>query len=112
MKSYNEIKEKELETTKNYSDKSLGRYIKALKLIRVLYSEFSFWLISLIPFAIWPIIIGPTANIWLIYTVVHFFFWFLWGKKKCHEMCDDDVEELNLTIEVLKEIRCERYIKK
>lgn len=108
MKSYNEIKEKELETTKNYSDKSLGRYIKALKLMRGLYSELFFWVISLIPFAIWPLIIGPTLNICLVYLVVHFLFWTLWGKKKYHKMCDDDVEELDLTIQVLEDIQKER----
>lgn len=30
----------------------------------------------------------PTLNIYLIYLVVHFFFWSLLGKKKYHEMCD------------------------
>jgi hypothetical protein len=32
----------------------------------------------------------------------------LWGKKKYHEMCDKDVEELNLAIQVLEDIKKER----
>ena len=108
MKNYNEIKEEESEKTKNYSDKSLNIYIRSLKFIRGLYSELFFWIISLIPFSIFPLIIGPTINIFLTYLVVHFFYWSLWGKKKYHQMCDKDVEELNLVIQVLEDIKKER----
>jgi hypothetical protein len=108
MKNYHEIKEKELETTKNYSDKSLGKYIKSHKVIRGFYSELFFWIISLIPFSIFPLLIGPTINIFLTYLVVHFLFWSLWAKKKYHQMCDKDVEELNLVIQVLEDIKKER----
>ena len=108
MKSYHELKQEELEKTKKYSDKSLNRYIKSHKVLRGLYSELFFWIISLIPFAIFPLLIGPTLNVYLIYLVVHFFFWSLWGKKKYHEMCDKDVEELNLVIQVLEDIQQER----
>jgi hypothetical protein len=108
MLNYHEIKEEESEKTKNYSDKSLNRYIKGYKFLRGLYSELFFWIISLIPFFIFPLLIGPTLNVYLIYLVVHFFFWSLWGKKKYHEMCDKDIEELNLTIEVLEDIQKER----
>ncbi len=34
MKSYHDIKEEESEKTKNYSDKSLNRYIKSHKVLR------------------------------------------------------------------------------
>ena len=108
MLNYHEIKEEESEKTKNYSDKSLNRYIKGYKFLRGLYSELFFWIISLIPFAIFPLLIGPTLNVYLIYLVVHFFFWSLWGKKKYNEMCDKYIEELNLTIEVLEDIQKER----
>jgi len=108
MLNYHEIKEEESEKTKNYSDKSLNRYIKGHKFLRGLYSELFFWIISLIPFFIFPLLIGPTLNVYLIYLVIHFFFWSLWGKKKYHEMCDKDIEELNLTIEVLEDIQKER----
>lgn len=108
MLNYHEIKEEESEKTKNYSDKSLNRYIKGYKFLRGLYSELFFWIISLIPFAIFPLLIEPTLNVYLIYLVVHFFFWSLWGKKKYHEMCDKDIAELNLTIEVLEDIQKER----
>ena len=108
MKNYHDIKEEESEKTKNYSDKSLNRYIKSHKVLRGLYSELFFWIISLIPFAIFPLLIGPTLTIYTIYLVVHFFFWSLWGKRKYHEMCDKDIEELNLTIQVLEDIQKER----
>jgi len=108
MKNYNDIKEEELEKTKKYSDKILNRYIKYHKFLRGLYSELFFWIISLIPFAIFPLLIGPTLTIYTIYLVVHFFFWSLWGKKKYHEMCDEDIEEINLVIQVLEVIQKER----
>ena len=109
MKNYHDIKEEESEKTKNYSDKSLNRYIKGHKVLRGLYSELFFWIISLIPFAICPLIIGPTLNTYTLYLVIHFFFWMFYGKKKYHKMCDSDVEELNLNIEVLDEIQKERH---
>lgn len=108
MKNYYDIKEEESEKTKKYSDKNLNKYIKAHKFIRGLYSELFFWIISLIPFAIFPLIIGPTLNTFLVYLVVHFFFWSLWGKRKYHEMCDKDIEEINLVIQVLEDIQKER----
>lgn len=108
MKNYYEIKEEESEKTKNYSDKNLNRYIKTHKFLRGLYSELFFWIISLIPFAIFPLFIGPNITIYAIYIVAHFFFWTLWGKKKYHKMCDKDIEELNLTIQVLEDIQKER----
>ena len=108
MKNYHDIKEEESEKTKKYSDKSLNRYIKFHKVLRGLYSELFFWIISLIPFAIFPLLIGPTLTIYTIYLIVHFFFWSLWGKRKYHEMCDKDIEEINLTIQVLEDIQKER----
>ena len=109
MKNYHNIKEEESEKTKKYSDKILNRYIKYHKVLRGLYSELFFCIISLIPFAIFPLLIGPSLNIYFIYLIIHLFFWSLWGKKKYHKMCDDDVEELNLTIEVLEDIQKERH---
>ena len=84
MLNYHEIKEEESEKTKNYSDKSLNRYIKGHKFLRGLYSELFFWVISLIPFAICPLIIGPTLNTYTLYLVIHFFFWMFYGKKKMY----------------------------
>lgn len=107
---YHNIKEKELEKTKNYSDKSLIKYIKTHKFIRFLYSELFFWLVSLIPFAIFPLILGPTFDVFLLYLIIHFLYWVFYGKKKYHEMCDNDVEELNLTIKVLEDIQKERKL--
>ena len=43
----------------------------------------------------------PTLNIDLIYLVVHFFFWSLLGKKKYHEMCDEDIEEITFLYTLL-----------
>lgn len=108
MKNYHQIKEEESEKTKNYSDKSLNRYIKSRKFLRGFYSELFFWIISLIPFAIFPLLVGPTLTNYAIYLAAHFFFWSLWGKKKYHEMCDSDIEEINLTIQVLEDIQKER----
>ena len=54
MKSYNEIKVEQIETTKDFTTKQMNRHIRVCKLIKFFYSENFFWLISFIPFTIIP----------------------------------------------------------
>ena len=106
---YHNIKEKELETTKDYSDKKLRRYIKVHKILLSLYSKLFFWSISFIVMMIFPIIFGQT-DLYLLFIFVHFLFWYFKGEKMYHKDCDKDVEDLRLTIEVLEDIQKERKL--
>jgi len=104
--NYHTIKEKELETTKNYSDKRFNRYLRFHKILRGLYSELFFWSISLVPFIIVSVFLLQDS--YLFFLIVHFLFWKFKGEKMYHKDCDKDIEELELTIEVLKDIQKER----
>jgi hypothetical protein len=105
--NYHEIKESLLESTKDYSDKKLKRYIIFHRILFALYSEFTFWFISLIPFIIIPIIFNQTQG-YLFFLFVNYLYWVFWGQKNYHKECDEDIEELCLIIEVLEDIKKER----
>ena len=115
MESYDEVKNKELEVTKDYSDKKLNKYIRSCKLLNTfLFNEVFIWIISLITFAIIPsvfIFLGffglDSLTIWL-FGITHFFYWVFIGDKRCKELLDDTKPELELAIKVLEDIRKER----
>lgn len=108
MPNYHEIKETELETTKDYSDKKFDKYLRSHKLLKSLHSELFFWSISLIPFFIYPLILDNTIGMWLFFIFCHMLFWTFWGKKEYHKICDESIEELELHIQVLEDIKEER----
>ena len=108
MSKYHQIKEKELETTKDYSNKKLDRYIRFHRILRGIYSEWFFWSISIMPFMIYPLLIDNTIGMWIFFTFSHMLFWYFKGEKMYHKDCDSDIEELELTIEVLEDIQKER----
>lgn len=105
--NYHDIKQKELETTKDYSEKKFKRYIKLHRILLSLYSEMFFWSLSLIVMMLFPIILGQT-NLCLLFLFGHLLFWKLKGEKMYHKDCDKDIEELELTILVLEDIKKER----
>jgi hypothetical protein len=114
MKSYQEVKEEELIVTKNYSNKKLNRYIWLCKLIRKMFTEEFFWAMSLIPYTIIPsvfVYLGffkwEPVTIFL-FVLVHFLYWTIKGKKDARKFIEEDVPELDLSIEVLEDIRKER----
>jgi|LauGreDrversion4_2_1035121.scaffolds.fasta_scaffold1793511_1 hypothetical protein len=108
MKSYNEIKEEELEKTKNYSDKKLKGYIKSHRILKSISSEFSFWLISFVVFMLFALIFENTVGMYLLFLVSHLLYWrwigIKWFKREMTELN----EELELAIEVLEDIQKER----
>jgi hypothetical protein len=108
MANYHTIKAQEKETTKNYSEKKMRRYMKAHKILLALYSELFFWGISWIPFILFPLIFGLPQSFYLVYVLGHFLIWEFRLKKEYHKMCDNDISELYITIEVLKDIQEER----
>jgi hypothetical protein len=114
MKSYEEIKEQELETTKDFTVKKMNRYIRFCKIIKSLHSENFFWLISFIPFIVIPgifIALGlfplDLTTIFM-FLVIHFLYWYFKGRKDVAELINDDIPELELVIKVLDDIRKER----
>ena len=114
MKNYNEIKNEELIVTKHYSDKKLDKYIWNCKFLRKLFGENFFWIVSFIPFIIIPgifILIGflelDIITI-LLFIITHLIFWLLKGKKEAIKIISETLPELELTIEVLEDIKKER----
>jgi len=115
MKSYQEIKNEELVVTKNYSKKNLDRYIWFCKVLRNMFSEKFFWIVSWIPFVVIPGIfiylgffeLDPITV--FMFIASHFLFWFLKGRKDAIKLIDEALPELDLSIEVLEDIRKERH---
>ncbi len=114
MKSYQEIKEEELITTKNFSNKKLDRYIWLCKFLRKILNENFFWTASLVSYTIIPSIFvylgffkWEPVTIFL-FVLVHFLYWAIKGKKDVRKFIEEDVPELDLSIEVLEDIRKER----
>ncbi len=106
--NYHQIKKKELETTKDYSNKKLNRYIRSHKILMSLSSELFFWSISFLVFMIFPYFLGNTIDMFLFFLISHLLYWRLYGvywyKKEMTSLTD----ELILTIKVLDEIKKER----
>ena len=107
--NYHSIKEKELETTKDYSEERFNRYLRFHKILKGLYSELFFWSVSIIPFFIMVVFILKEA--YLFFLFIHFLFWKFLGEKMYHKQCDKDIEELELTILVLEDIKKEKFTK-
>ena len=114
MKSYLEIKEEELITTEKYSNKKLDMYIWFCKIPEKMLTENFFWVISAIPF-----ILFPSVFIWLgffelnpmtifLFTIVHFLFWIIKGRKEALKVINESLPELEILIKVLEDIRKKR----
>lgn len=110
MPNYYQIREKELETTKDFSLKKFNRYLKAHKILRSLYTELFFWSVSLIPIIVFPIFMDGGVGTFALFFFVHFLFWYFKGQRMYYTDCKNDIEELDVTIEVLLDIKKEKYI--
>ena len=49
-------------------------------------------------------------DMYLLCLIVHFLFWEFKGEKMYHKDCYKDIEELELTIQVLEDIKKEKFI--
>lgn len=105
--NYHEIKRNELTNTEKFSDRKYKIYLKAHYVLRYVYSELFFWTLSFATFIIFPIIFGQTS-LFGFFLISHFLYWKFFGERKYHELCDNDIEELELTIQVLEDIQKER----
>lgn len=114
MKTYEEIKKEELETTKGYSDKKLDRYIRLYKALDKIFDIRVLWAISALIFLAIPLTVhflgivsfGPVEA--LIITIAHYFYWRYKGEKETKKLLDDTVPELEMTLQALHEIKEER----
>ena len=112
MEDYQRIREIELERTKDYSNRKFNWYFREHKLLRFLYSELFFWSISLLSMLIFPILIGGSLKMYILFFFAHFLFWFIKGESMYHKDCDEDLELIDTTIKVLQELKQERNLTK
>ena len=108
MPNYNQIKEKELQNTKDFSNKKLSMYINAHRVILFFYSQFFCWIFSMSAFLLVPLFLSNNLFGYLVTIIFHLFSWEIYLKPYIIENTSDDVDEVNITIEVLKEIQSER----
>lgn len=113
--SYDEIKERERNVTKDYTEKQLMYYYKDLKFLNeVILTEVFLWCLSLIPFGvIWGLFIlfgffKFNLGTLVTFFISHLLYWFFSGKKSTMELLDDTQPELEVAIEVIEEIINER----
>lgn len=114
MKTYEEIKKEEIETTKGYSDKKLDRYIGTYKFLGKILDMRVLWTISALVFLAIPLtvhflgIVSFGAIEALIITIAHYLYWKYKGEKETRKLLDDTVPELEMALRALHEIKEER----
>lgn len=114
MKTYEEIKKEEIETTKGYSDKKLDRYIRLYKVLDKILDMRVLWAISALVFLSIPLavhflgIVSFGAIEALIITIAHYLYWKHKGEKETRKLLDDTVPELEMVLRALHEIKEER----
>jgi hypothetical protein len=105
MKTFNQIKSELVE--KNYSKKDIKQGIFAYSIVKSLFSKFSFFVISSVPFLIGLSFVGFTPVTSLFYLIINFFFFKFYVEK----IYDKDIkplsDELSNIIKALKEIKSE-----
>ena len=106
MKSFNEIKD-ELQK-ENFSKRKINTKIALWTLGRIIFSEASIVLITMIPFIIGLSIFDFEPELALFYVVVHFLFYKFYLKKAYQKEFQSSIEEIKITIKVLKEIKSEK----
>jgi hypothetical protein len=108
MLNYNQIKEKESQNTKDFSDKKLSMYINAHRVILFFYSYFFCWIFSMGALLLVPFFLLNNPIGYLITVVFHLISWEFYLKGYIKENTTEDKNEVILTIEVLKEIQSKR----
>jgi hypothetical protein len=113
MKTFNEIKS-EFES-KNYSLSDLKKGVILYSVIRFLFTEMFTFLVSTIPFLIGIGIItslyGFTAGTSFFYLIIHLLFYVFYVKGVYKKQMKPTLDEVNMVIQALKEIKKEKSIK-
>jgi hypothetical protein len=108
MLNYNQIKEKESQNTKNFSDKKLLMYINAHRVILFFYSYFFCWIFSMSAFLLVPFFLLNNPVGYLVSIIFHLVSWKFYLKGYIDENTADDKNDVVLTIGVLKDIQSDR----
>lgn len=108
MLDYNQIKEKEYQNTKEFSDKKLSMYINIHKVILFFYSNFFCWTFSMSALLLVPLFLLNNTTGYLVTIIFHLISWEFYLKDYIKKNTNDDKDEVILTIEVLKEIQSKR----
>ena len=107
MKNYNEIKKEFVE--RNYSIPQLTKSIIGFFIVRFLFTELFFFLISTIPFIIGFCILtsiyGFIELVAIFYLFIHLLFYIFYVKKVYNKEVLSTLEECNMIIKALKEIK-------
>ena len=74
MKTYNEIKQEEIKRTEKYTKSDFDKSIKMLEIVKTLFSEGVFFVISLIPFLIGIFILKEVFLFAIILLFAHLIF--------------------------------------
>lgn len=114
MKSYQEIKDEELENTKSYSDKKLSRYIKLCKFLAGIMNMRILWCLSIVPFVVintifvWIGLFSIDSSTLLFFLFAHLLYWKIYGERETIKFIEDELPELEIVIQVLEDIKKER----
>ena len=106
---YHIILETEKNNTAEISLWVFRLYLRIHLLLRFFYTKTFIWLFSLSPCIVFAFIFGPDSYLFLLFA--HFVYWEFFGRDKYHELfdeCHEDVIELDLTIQALRELKNER----
>ena len=106
--NYYKIKEFETKTTKDYSDFKLSVYIILHKFLLFFTSNTFFWIFSMGAFLLVPFFISNSFIPYMITLIFHLFFWKMYLKKRAEGLVSENKYELELTINVLNDIKKER----
>ena len=104
--SYDEIKDRLQK--ENFSKIKLKTKIFLWTLGGIIFSEASIVFISMIPFIIVLYLFDFEKGLALFYVVVHFLFYKFYLKKAYQKEFQSSIEEIELTIKALKEIKSEK----
>lgn len=114
MKTYEEIKKEEYESTKGFSDRKLNMYIMFCGFLGKILNIKVLWAISVIPIIAIPLtlhILGILSFGFvdaLVITIAHFIYWRFRGEKDALNLLDDTLDDFEMTMRALKEIKEER----
>jgi hypothetical protein len=109
MKTYNEIKQEEIKRTEKYTKSDFDKSIKMLEIVKTLFSEGVFFVISLIPFLIGIFILNEVFLFAIILLFAHLIFYKKFAKGIYDEKIAPDKKSIDMVIQVLKDLKSEKY---
>jgi hypothetical protein len=111
MKTYNEVKQEELVKTANYTKSDFNKSINLLKVASMLFTEGVMFVVTLIPFLIGIWFLNFILPFAIILLVAHFIYYTYFAKGVYLKKIAPDKESIKTIIDVLVDIRDEKYSK-